>query len=161
MAITVVDVADIQFSNRPDDILEVPSLGACIGLWLYDPTINTGGVVVYILPDSSEIQSRKTEALPYMFADTAILYFLEAAIEKGIRPERSKRVIVGGGQVLGQTGNLDLGARNGRAALDTLAKLGLPPTHQSIGGVVNRTASLHIKTGMVHISAAGEEIEQL
>lgn len=161
MNTTVVDVADIQFSNNPEDILEVPSLGTCVGLMIFDPEIHTGGVVVYILPDSDEIQSPKLDNQPCLFADTAIIHFLQAAIEQGIRPERSKRIVVGGGQVLGQTGNFNLGARNGQAALDTLTKLGLEPTHQSMGGTANRSVALHIKSGQVEISVAGEETELL
>jgi chemotaxis protein CheD len=161
MQTTIVDVADIRFSDNPKDILEAPSLGSCVGLMVFDPMINTGGVVVYVLPDSNEIHNPKLDEQPYLFADTALISFFQAAIEKGIRLERSKRVLVGGGQVLGQMGDFNLGIRNSQAALETLSKLELEPTHQRVGGAVNRTAALHIKTGMVHISVAGKETEQL
>lgn len=161
MKTTIVDVADTRFSSNPKDILEAPSLGSCVGLMVFDPMINTGGVVVYVLPDSNEIQNPKLDEQPYLFADTALINFFQAAIEKGIRLERSKRVLVGGGQVLGQMGDFNLGIRNIQAALETLSKLELEPTHKCVGGAVNRTAALHIRTGMVHISVAGKETEQL
>lgn len=157
----IVEVADFQFSDNPNDILVVPSLGSCVGLMIFDPTIKAGGGVVFVLPDSSEIQNPKLEEKPYMFADTAIINFFQEAIEKGIHLEQSKRVLVGGGQVLGQAGEFNLGIRNSRAAWDTLSKLELEPTHESMGGAINRSAALHIKTGMVHISVAGKETEQL
>jgi chemotaxis protein CheD len=161
MQTTVVDVADVRFSDNPKDILEAPSLGSCVGLMVFDPATNIGGVVIFVLPDSSEIQNPKLNEHLYMFADTAIINFFQAAIEKGIHLEQSKRVLVGGGQMLGQRGDFNLGIRNCEAALDTLSKLELEPTHQHIGGAVNRTATLNIKTGMVHISVAGKETEQL
>ena len=161
MNTTIVDVADIQFSSNPKDILEIPSLGSCVCFLIFDPNVKIGGAVVYVLPNSDEVQHPQLEKQPCMFADTAIINFLQAAMEAGIRPERSKRVIVGGGQVLGQMGDFDLGSRNSQAAMEILAKLELKPTHQSLGGILNRNAALHIRTGMVHISVAGEEIEQL
>jgi chemotaxis receptor (MCP) glutamine deamidase CheD len=161
MNTTIVDVADIQFSRNPKDILEIPSLGSCVCFLMFDPDVKIGGAVVFVLPSSDEIQHPQLDKQPCMFADTAIINFLQAAMEEGLRPERSKRVIVGGAQVLGQVGDFDLGNRNSQAAMETLAKLELEPTHQSLGGVLNRTAALHIRTGTVHISVAGNEIENI
>ena len=161
MQTTIVDTADAHFSDNPRDILEAPSLGSCISIAIYDPTINVGGVLIFILPDSSEVQSVTADEHPYMFADTAVIHFFQTALEWGIQPERSKLALIGGGQVFGQEGEFNVGTRNGKAAVEAIAKLGLIPTHQSIGGAFNRSMQLHIRTGKISVSVAGEEIEQL
>jgi chemotaxis protein CheD len=161
MQTTIVDTADLKFSANPDEIIEAPSLGSCIGLSIFDPQIKAGGVLISILPDSTEIRTVSADDHPCMFADSAVVLFFQTAIEQGIRPERSKIVLIGGGQMFGQEGDFNLGTRNVQAAVDAIAKLGLKPTHQSTGGVINRSMKLHIKTGKISISVAGEEIEQL
>jgi chemotaxis protein CheD len=158
---TVVDTADAKFSDNPRDILDAPSLGSCISISIHDPDIKAGGVLIFILPDSTEVQSITADEHPYMFADTAVVHFFQTAIEWGIHPERSKLALIGGGQVFGQEGEFNVGTRNVKAAVEAIAKLGLIPTHQSIGGTFNRSVQLHIRTGKITVSVAGEEIEQI
>ena len=157
----IVDTADAKFSDNPRDILEAPSLGSCISISIHDPDIKVGGVLIFILPESTEVHSVTSDEHPFMFADTAVVQFFQTAIEWGIQPERSKLALIGGGQVFGQEGEFNVGTRNGKAAVEAIAKLGLIPTHQSIGGTFNRSMQLHIRTGEISVSIAGEEIEQL
>lgn len=158
---TIVDTADAKFSDNPRDILEAPSLGSCVSISIYDPDIKVGGVLIFILPDSKEIHSINADEHPCMFADTAVVHFFQTAIEWAIQPERCKLAVIGGGQVFGQEGEFNVGTRNGKAAVEAIAKLGLMPTHQRIGGTFNRSMQLHIRTGKISVSVAGEEIEQL
>lgn len=158
---TIIDAADATFSDNPRDILEAPSLGSCVSISIYDPTIRIGGVMIFILPDSREVQSITADEHPYMFADTAVVHFFQNAVQWGIQPERSKLALIGGGQVFGQEGGFNIATRNDQAAVEAIAKLGLAPTYQSIGGNFNRSMQLHIKTGKIVVSVAGEEIEHV
>lgn len=67
----IVGVADMIVSNNPEESVITYSLGSCIGLVIYDPTVKVGGILHYMLPESS-IDADKARRKPYMFADTGI-----------------------------------------------------------------------------------------
>lgn len=157
----VVDVAEVEFSRNPKDVLCAPSLGCCIGVSLYDPQARVGGVVICALPDATSVQSVAAEDHPFLFIDLAIPLLLEKAVENGIQPEKSKIVLAGGGRISGQAGQFDLGRQNGSKALEILDHYGLKPTHESIGGGLNRSLTLEMRTGTVRITSAGKEIAVL
>jgi hypothetical protein len=49
----VVGVADMKVSNRPEEVLVTHALGSCIGVAIYDPEAKVGGLLHFMLPDSS------------------------------------------------------------------------------------------------------------
>ena len=49
----VVGVADMKISNDPDSVLVTHSLGSCIGVAVYDRAVHAGGLLHFMLPDSS------------------------------------------------------------------------------------------------------------
>ena len=155
----VVDLADCQFSDNPREFLVAFSLGCCVGLSIFDPTAKAGGLMVFMLPDSDEVETLNPNHHPCLFADTAVAHFLKTAMEKGIRPERSKLILAGGGRFSSEGKAFNLGDRNGRAAVRALSQFGLDPTHQSLGGGMNRSMVLFLKTGQTQISVFGEELE--
>ena len=67
----VIGVADLGVSNQPDEILITYSLGSCIAVMVYDPIANVGGLLHYMLPESS-MDPEKARSKPAMFADTGI-----------------------------------------------------------------------------------------
>ena len=54
--IVKVGMADLRIAKAPD-VLTTLGLGSCIGLTLYDPVLKIGGMVHYMLPDSTILQS--------------------------------------------------------------------------------------------------------
>ena len=69
MAKTIkVAMADLQIAKAPD-CLTTLGLGSCIGLTLYDPVIKVGGLVHYMLPDSTKLRNNTNIA---KFGDTGI-----------------------------------------------------------------------------------------
>ncbi|MEJ2040066.1 MAG: chemotaxis protein CheD [Desulfosarcinaceae bacterium] len=157
----VVDVADARFSRDPKDVLHAPSLGCCVSVMLYDPQVKAGGLVICALPDAGIAESFEAEEHPFMFIDLAIPRLLEKAVEIGIQPEKSKIILAGGGTISGQAGEFDIGRQNGRKTLEVLDHYGLRPTFESLGGGLNRSLSLEMRTGTVRISSAGKEIATL
>ena len=72
----IVGMADMQGSREPEAMIISFALGSCIGITLYDPLIRVGGLLHFMLPDS-QIDPRKSQKNPWMFADTGIpLFFL-------------------------------------------------------------------------------------
>ena len=48
-----VGMADLKTAKAPDSLITL-GLGSCIGLTLYDPALKLGGMVHYMLPDSTK-----------------------------------------------------------------------------------------------------------
>ena len=51
-----VGMADLQVAKAPDSLITL-GLGSCIGLTLYDPVTKIGGMVHYMLPDSTQLKN--------------------------------------------------------------------------------------------------------
>src|ERR1035438_6469681 len=53
MAQIVVGMADCRISDAPGEVLATYALGSCIGLMVHDPIRSIGGLLHFMLPDSS------------------------------------------------------------------------------------------------------------
>ena len=60
-----VGMADLNICKSPD-VITTLGLGSCIGLTLYDPVTKIGGMVHYMLPDSTQVRNNENIA---KFAD--------------------------------------------------------------------------------------------
>ena len=63
-----VGMADLNVCKAPD-VITTLGLGSCIGLVFYDPVSKVGGMVHYMLPDSTKVRNNSNIA---KFADTGI-----------------------------------------------------------------------------------------
>ena len=63
-----VGMADLNICKAPN-IITTLGLGSCIGLVFYDPISKVGGMVHYMLPDSTQVRNNGNIA---KFADTGI-----------------------------------------------------------------------------------------
>ena len=50
-----VGMADLKTAKAPNTLTTL-GLGSCIGLTLYDPVTKIGGLVHYMLPDSTKLK---------------------------------------------------------------------------------------------------------
>ncbi len=154
----IVGVADMKVSNDLKDSIVTYSLGSCIGLAIYDPHVKVGGMLHYMLPDSS-IDKSKARVNPFMFADTAIPRLFKQTYTLGAKKQRMKIYIAGGAEILDQNGFFNIGKRNYMALKKMFFKNNVLIHNQHVGGTVNRTIRLEIATGDIFIktSGAGEE----
>ena len=51
-----VGMADLKIAKSPDVLITL-GLGSCIGLVLYDPVTKIGGMLHYMLPDSTKLKN--------------------------------------------------------------------------------------------------------
>jgi chemotaxis protein CheD len=144
----------MKVSNRPDDILVTYSLGSCIGLAVYDPVAKVGGLLHYMLPESS-LDKTKAANNPFMFADTGIPRLFKTTYKYGAKKQRMKVVVVGGAQILDQKGLFNIGKRNHMALRKMLFKNNVMIHFEEVGGNVNRTVRLAIRNGEVFIKTSG------
>ena len=144
----VIGVADMALSNSPDDLLVTYSLGSCIAVIIYDPVANVGGMLHYMLPESS-IDPEKAKKNPCMFADTGITQLFKSSYQMGARKENIVVKAVGGAQILDPKGLFDIGKRNYLAMRKIFWKNNVAIAAENVGGEINRTVWLEMDTGRV------------
>lgn len=144
---TAVNFSEMKASCNPVETLVAFSIGSGIGISVCDPVSVIGGVLNFILPESSHLNPARREKYPFMFADTGIPAFLKALIDLGAQSARMKVVIAGGAQILDQTGAFNIGRQNYRAAKSIIASNRLGIHYEDIGGIHSRTLRLEMNTG--------------
>ena len=82
-----VGMADLNVCKAPDGLTTL-GLGSCIGLTLYDPVTKIGGMVHYMLPDSTKVSNNSNKA---KFADTGI----EELLKNSLKEDRAKTQVEG------------------------------------------------------------------
>lgn len=150
-----VGVADMKVSNDPEVMLVTYSLGSCIGIAVYDPEVRVGGMLHYMLPDSS-LDPAKAKKKPYMFADTGIAPLFKEAYRLGARKQRMRIVVVGGAQILDQQGFFNIGKRNYMAMRKIFWRNKVMVSYEDVGGNENRTLKLAIKDGACRLKVSGK-----
>ncbi|MCP4118096.1 MAG: chemotaxis protein CheD [Desulfobacteraceae bacterium] len=150
----IVGVADMKVSNDPGHTLVTYSLGSCIGLVVFDPVAGVGGILHYMLPESS-IDRAKAAKKPFMFADTGIPRLFKETYKYDAKKSRMNIFVVGGAQIMDQQGFFNIGKRNYMALKKMFFKNRVMVTAEDVGGHVNRTVHLDINTGEVFLKASG------
>jgi chemotaxis protein CheD len=150
----IVGVADMKVSNKPGESIITYSLGSCIGLVIYDPVVKVGGILHYMLPESS-IDKEKAAARPYMFADSGIPRLFKSAYSLGAVKQRMTVYVAGGAEILDQRGFFNIGKRNYMALKKMFFKNNMMINKQDVGGNTNRTVRLEIGTGDIYVKTSG------
>jgi chemotaxis protein CheD len=150
----IVGVADMKVSNNPNESIVTYSLGSCIGIVIYDSFVRVGGILHYMLPESS-LDMGKAALRPYMFADTGIPKLFKTAYELGASKQRIKIYVAGGAEILDQKGFFNIGRRNYMALKKIFLKNKVAIDWQDVGGNVNRTVKLEMATGDVYVKSSG------
>lgn len=150
----IVGVADMKVSNSPEESIITYSLGSCIGLVIYDPAVKVGGILHYMLPESS-IDKTKAAARPYMFADSGIPRLFKTAYNLGAAKQRMTVYVAGGAEILDQSGFFNIGKRNYMALKKMFFKNNVMINKQDVGGNINRTVRLEIATGDIYVKTSG------
>lgn len=155
---TAVNFSEMKTSRNPVETLVAFSIGSGIGISIYDPVAVIGGVLNFILPESTNLNPAKREKYPFMFADTGIPAFLKSLIDLGANSVHMKVVIAGGARILDQTGAFDIGHQNYQAAKSIIGANGLDIHYEDIGGIHCRTLRLEMSNGqsIINLPDQGE-----
>ncbi|MDD2706890.1 MAG: chemotaxis protein CheD [Verrucomicrobiae bacterium] len=152
----VVGVADMAVTNDTTADLVTYSLGSCLGITVYDPTVHVGGLLHLMLPDSS-IDKVKAEEAPYMFVDTGVPLLFRTAYQLGADKSRIILKVAGGAEVISGHDLFNIGKRNIESLYQILTRNNVQITSQRVGGQVSRTVRLDVGTGKVLVKTPGEE----
>lgn len=150
-----VGMADLNICKSPDIITTI-GLGSCIGLTFYDPVSKIGGLVHYMLPDSTQMRNNSNIA---KFADTGIEELLRQVVKAGANRNRLVAKIAGGAkmfEVSGMSNVSNIGERNALAAKQKLRELRIRLIAEDTGLNYGRTVELHCDTGEFYIKAIGK-----
>lgn len=154
----VVDIADLAVSNDPKDSLITYSLGSCIGVTIWDPEVQVGGMIHYMLPESS-LSPEKAKNNPAMFADSGIPALFRTAYGLGASKKRMVVKVAGGSQLLDDKGTFNIGKRNYVTLRKIFWKNGILIDSENVGGSISRTITLKVATGQVTLKTRGQESE--
>jgi len=154
----IVDIADLAVSNDPRATLVTHSLGSCIGVAIHDPEVHVGGMIHYMLPDST-LSPEKAKANPAMFANTGVPALFRAAYELGAVKKRMVVKVAGGAQLLDDNGTFNIGKRNYVMLRKLFWKNGILIDAEDVGGSISRTVRLSVGTGKVSLRSRNREIE--
>ncbi|MBF0210792.1 MAG: chemotaxis protein CheD [Desulfamplus sp.] len=156
----IVGVSDMKVSNDPNSDIITYSLGSCIGLVVFDPVVKVGGILHYMLPESS-LDRDKADRNPYMFADSGIPMLFKETYKFNAIKKRMRVAVFGGSQILDQKGFFNIGKRNYMALKKILFKNNVLINHEDVGGNVNRTVRLEISTGNIFLKTSGSKEVQI
>lgn len=153
-----VGMADLNICKAPN-VITTLGLGSCIGLVFYDPVTKVGGMVHYMLPDSTKVRNNGNIA---KFGDTGIEELYKRVIAAGANKSRLVAKIAGGAKMfevsgLSEVGNI--GARNTEAAKLKLKQLGIRLVAEDTGLNYGRTVELHCDTGEFYIKSVGKPLK--
>ena len=156
----IVGVGDMKVSDNPDVVLITYSLGSCIGVCLYDPLVKVGGLLHYMLPESS-IDNSKAKEAPFMFGDTGIPMLFKESYKLGARKNRLRVSVAGGAEILDQQGFFNIGKRNYTLLRKLLWKNNVMIDFEEVGGNVNRTLKLEVGTGATWLKTSGNGVRRI
>lgn len=152
----IVNIADMKVTDCKDDILITYALGSCLGITVYDPVAQIGGLFHVMLPLSA-INKEKAKKNPFMFVDTGLPLFLDEIYKLGGDKNRLEIKVAGGASRNGYSENdhFQIGKRNFIMLRKVLWENNLMLQACEIGGVEARAMILKMNTGDVELKING------
>ncbi len=145
-----IGIAGVRVVSHPDTIRT--TLGSCIGVAIYDRVAKVGGMAHVMLPSSEGCKGD-----PGKFADTAVDWLVQEALDHGCLKKRVAAKITGGASMFGPTTDNGLGERNIRAVKERLSHHAIRVVAEDVGGQKGRRMMLDPSTGAVQVQVIGEE----
>jgi len=151
----VVGLGEVKISKDPDAVLVAYGLGSCLGIAVYDPVAQVGGMLHAVLP-SSQKTSGDENCTKYVGCGIEAL--IKNIIEAGGQRQRIVIRIAGGANMLTATSFSDImniGQRNIDAARQKLKELNLKVSGEEVGGNIGRTVRFYVANGRMAIRMMG------
>jgi chemotaxis protein CheD len=160
MADLVVGISDLKVSSNPADSMITYALGSCIAVVVYDPAAKVGGLLHFMLPDST-LDAGKAKDIPAMFADTGIPLLFKSCYKLGADKKRMIVKVAGGASILDESNFFRIGQKNIMAMRKIFWNNNVLIDAEDTGKNFNRTVRIDLGTGKVSIKRAGGQMEAL
>ena len=155
-----VGVGDLAVSSNPGEEIVTFSLGSCVGVVIWDRSVQVAGLLHVMLPDS-KLNPQRAQRQPGVFADTGLPLLFKSAYKLGAKKNRMRVIVVGGSQVMDTAGHFNIGKRNYTAVRKVFWRNNVLVDTEDVGGNVNRTIGVEVGSGKVWIKINGREVKQL
>lgn len=160
MADVVVGISDLKVSSNGEDWLVTYALGSCIAVAVYDPLVKVGGLLHYMLPDSS-LDPQKAKEHPAMFADTGIPLLFKSCYSLGAVKQRMIVKVAGGAKIMDDANYFRIGQKNITALRKIFWKNNVLIEAEDVGDNFNRTVRLEVATGRFFVKGLGGALREL
>jgi chemotaxis protein CheD len=133
-------------STDPNEVLVTYSLGSCVGLALFDPEANVGGIAHCMLP-LSRLGPKPPAPDSALYTDTGTVSVLNEMVRLGARKARMFAWLAGASSLRDDNELFRIGERNYAVARKVLSRNGIPLAGEACGGCQSRTMALYIGSG--------------
>ena len=161
MSQIVVGVSDFEISKNVQDMIVTYALGSCIAVVVYDPRAKVGGMLHFMLAESSIDKKKAMDNNPAMFADTGIPLLFKSCYQMGAEKKRMIVKVAGGASILDDANFFRIGQKNITAVRKIFWKNNVLITSEDTGQNFNRTVELHMTDGRVIVRNAGGLLKEL
>ena len=156
----IVGISDLKVSNNAGDVLVTYALGSCISIAVYDPKMKVGGLLHFMLPESS-LDANKAKTNPAMFADTGIPQLFKSCYAYGAEKKRMIVKVAGGASILDDTNYFRIGQKNITAMRKIFWRNNVMIAGEDTGRNCNRTVRLDLATGRCLIKSSDGTVKEL
>ena len=160
MSEIVVGISDLKVSKNPEDVLVTYALGSCICLAVYDPHVKVGGLLHFMLPDSS-LDAVKAKETPAMFADTGIPILFKSCYSHGAEKSRMIVKVAGGASILDDANYFRIGQKNITALRKIFWRNNVMIDAEDTGKNCNRTVRLEVANGKCILKSSDGTVKEL
>lgn len=154
--VKTIGISDVKISKDLKETLITYSLGSCLGLAVYDPENQVGGLIHCLLP-LAKIDPEKAKKNPNMFVETGVPLLLQKMISRGAKKKNLIIKAAGCGKALNSGEQFNIGNRNFTVLRKILWKNNLLLSGKDVGGSKARTLSLRMEDGEVLIKSGSEK----
>ncbi len=153
-----VGVGELAVAAYPN-VLTTQALGSCVGIALWDPARQAGGMAHVMLPSSDDT---RMEGKMHRFATHAVPELIAMLEAEGSSHRRVTAKIAGGAAMFkGDSTLAGIGARNIEEVRRQLHLAGVRLRAEDTGGDYARTIELHLDTGILLVRSYQYGIREL
>lgn len=153
-------ISDLKVSNNPDDVLITYALGSCISVAIYDPKVKVGGLLHFMLPDST-LDANKAKEKAAMFADTGIPLLFKSCYAIGAEKKRIIVKVAGGASILDDGNYFRIGQKNITAMRKIFWHNNVLIDAEDTGRNCNRTVRLELASGRCLVKSSEGTVKEL
>ena len=152
-------IADMQTAKKPHNLTTL-GLGSCVGLTLFDPQLQIGGLLHVLLPTSNgDAVANKAK-----YADSGIPVLIDKLVSMGAKRGSLIAKIAGGANMFSMKSSSNIfqvGQRNVEMCKDVLMKQRIRLAASDTGGTYGRTIELNTENGQLLIKTIGHGIKYI
>ena len=153
-------MSELKVSKNPEDVLITNALDSCIAIAVFDPITSVGGLLHFMLPDSS-LDTDSAKTMPAMFADTGIALLLKSCYDIGADEKRMIVRVAGGAGIIHDSNHFRIGQRNTTAVRKIFYRNNVLIDAEDTGGNFTRMMRLELSNGRCILMSSNGTVKYL